>query len=115
MNFDRETRAELLCYLVVSELVAQAMTGEWLRTDHLVASIRVWLGGNRRECDWQDRLTIACLAAEMAPEVLAAYQLTAKKDLAELFEEGWRLDYRSPVVRGLHEACAMRLRRFSPR
>jgi hypothetical protein len=115
LNFARDTRAELLCYLVVSELVARAMTGEWLRTDHLVASMRVWLGGNRRECDWQDRLTIARLAADLAPEVLTSFQLTAKIDLAALFEEAWRLDYCSPVVRNIHEGCALQLRRVSQR
>ncbi|WP_284692628.1 hypothetical protein [Paraburkholderia terrae] len=34
--FDDEARAEMLCYLVVGELVAMARTGDWLRTDHLV-------------------------------------------------------------------------------
>ncbi|MCX4156174.1 MULTISPECIES: hypothetical protein [Paraburkholderia] len=36
-NLDDEARAELLCYLVVGQLVARARTGEWLRTDHLVS------------------------------------------------------------------------------
>ena len=91
------------------------MTGEWLRTDHLVASMRVWLGGKHRESDWQDRLPIARLAAELAPEVLTSFQLRAKMDLAALFEEGWRLDYCSPVVRNIHEVCALQLRRVSKR
>jgi len=77
--------------------------------------MRVWLGGNRRECDWQDRLTIARLAAELAPEVLTSFQLTAKMDLAALFEEGWRLDYCSPVVHDIHELCARQLRRYLPK
>jgi hypothetical protein len=38
-----EVRAELLCYLVIGELVAMARTGSWLRTDHLVESSRSWL------------------------------------------------------------------------
>jgi hypothetical protein len=41
-NLDDEARAELLCYLVVGQLAARARTGEWLRTDHLVESTRIW-------------------------------------------------------------------------
>lgn len=35
-NFDDEAHAELLCYLVVLQLVARVRTGGWLRTDHAV-------------------------------------------------------------------------------
>lgn len=45
-ELDGQARAELLCYLVVAHLVAFSRTGEWLRTDHLVESMRLWLAGN---------------------------------------------------------------------
>ncbi|CAE6945994.1 hypothetical protein R69608_05523 [Paraburkholderia nemoris] len=50
-RLDDEARAELLCYLVVAQLVARARTGEWLRTDHLVESTRIWLAGNGADAD----------------------------------------------------------------
>ncbi len=112
LNFDSDARAELLCYLVVSELVAKAMTGEWLRTDHLVESTRLWLAENGADCDWQDGVAIARLAADLAPAILASFHVTAGKELAALFAGGWRLDYRSPVVRDIHEVCVRYLRRL---
>ena len=42
-NLDDDARAELLCYLVVGQLVAMARTGAWLRTDHLVDSACIWI------------------------------------------------------------------------
>lgn len=75
-NFDDEARAELLCYLVVGELVAMARTGEWLRTDHLVESSRIWLRANGATCDWQDRVALAGAAVRFAPDILAAFKLT---------------------------------------
>ncbi len=64
-----EARAELLCYLVIGELVAMARTGNWLRTDHLVESSRIWLKTSGATCHWQDRIALAAAAAELAPSV----------------------------------------------
>ncbi len=55
-NLDDEARAELPCYLVVGQLVARARTSEWLRTDHLVESTRIWLAGNGANADWTERV-----------------------------------------------------------
>ncbi|MFM0258044.1 hypothetical protein [Paraburkholderia sediminicola] len=105
-NFDDEARAELLCYLVVGELVAMARTGEWLRTDHLVESARIWLQANGARCDWQDRVHLARMAAKLAPSVHASFALTTEPALAPLFTDGWMLDYRSPIVCDIHQLCA---------
>lgn len=37
-NPDDEARSELLAYLVVSQLVGHASTGEWLKLEHLIES-----------------------------------------------------------------------------
>ncbi|WP_106280083.1 hypothetical protein [Paraburkholderia sp. BL25I1N1] len=37
-NLGDDLRAELLCYLVVAQLVAMARICDWLRTNHLVES-----------------------------------------------------------------------------
>lgn len=105
-NFDEEARTELLCNLVVGELVAMARSGEWLRTDHLVESARIWLKANGVSCDWQDRVHLAPMAAELAPRVLATIRLTTERELAPLFTDGWMLDYRSPFVCDIHQLCA---------
>ena len=112
--FDDEARAELLTYLVVGELVAMARTGDWLRTDHLVESARIWLKSNGARCDWQDRVAVAHAASTIAPTILASFRIQTEKELASLFADGWLLDYRSPVVCDIHEACAAYLRRSTP-
>jgi hypothetical protein len=38
-----EQKAELLCFLALSEILAFRLTGEWLNVNHLVESARVWL------------------------------------------------------------------------
>ena len=105
-NFDADTRAEMLCYLVVAELVAMARTGDWLRTDHIVESARIWIRANGVRCDWEDRIAVANAAARLAPDVLDSFNLTTERSVALLFADGWMLDYRSPTVCGIHQFCA---------
>ncbi|WP_121306704.1 hypothetical protein [Paraburkholderia sp. BL17N1] len=105
-KLDDEARAELLCYLVIGELVAMARTGSWLRTDHLVESSRIWLKANGATCHWQDRIALAAAAAELAPGILRTFPLTTERSLTPLFADGWRLDYRSPIVCDIHQICA---------
>lgn len=109
LGLDDESRAELLCYLVIGELVAMAKTGNWLRTDHLVESTRIWMTANGARCDWQDRVALAQTAAELAPSVLASFQLATEQSLVPLFSDGWMLDYRSLIVCDIHRVCAARL------
>jgi hypothetical protein len=105
-NLDDEARAELLCYLVIGELVAMARTGACLRTDHLVELSRIWLKANGATCHWQDQVALEAAAARLAPGVLRSFQMTDERSLAPLFTDGWRLDYRSPVVGDIHRHCA---------
>ena len=110
VSFDDEARAEMLCYLVVGELVAMARTGDWLRTGHLVELAHIWVNANGARPDWQERVAIARMAARLAPDILTASSLTTEKMLVQLFTDGWRLDYRVPVVREIHDMCVARLR-----
>ena len=104
-----EARAELLCYLVVAELVARARTGEWLRTDHLVESGRIWCKANGAHLDWQERVPLGQIAVDLAPQVMETFDLMMERSLVPLFIDGWMLDYASPVVCGIHEVCVTRL------
>ena len=56
-------------------------------------------------------VAIARMAVDLTPNVLAAFSLTTEKVLTPLFTDGWRLDYRLPVVCEIHRMCAARLRR----
>jgi hypothetical protein len=104
-NLDDEARAELLCYLVVVQLVARARTGEWLRTDHLVESTCIWLTSNGADADWAERVHLGALSQQIALDFAELPRFADSASLAPLFTDGWRLDYRSPIVRGIHAAC----------
>lgn len=108
---DDEARAELLCYLVVGQLVAIDRTGTQLRTDHVIESARIWLANNGAECDWQERARLSQWSAELAPEFLPYPDLHDAEQLAKLFTDGWRLDYRSAAVQRIHDVCRAYLMR----
>ena len=104
-NLDDEARAELLCYLVVAQLVALARTGGWLRTDHVVESLNIWLKGNGARAAWRDRLHLGALSEKVALDFAGFPECANSQSLARLFTDGWRMDYRSPFVGQIHSAC----------
>lgn len=104
-SLDDEARAELLCYLVVAQLIARARTGAWLRTDHLVESTRIWLAGNGADAGWLERVHLGALSETIALDFAEQPCFANAPELAKLFTDGWRLDYRSPTVRGIYAAC----------
>ena len=108
--FDDEARAEMLCYLVVGELVAMARTGDWLRTDHLVELSLVWMRANGANPEWRDRIGIVHMAVNLAPEVLATFELRTEEAVASLYTGGGHLDYRVPLVGQIDDKCSARLR-----
>ncbi|MFM0009678.1 hypothetical protein [Paraburkholderia sediminicola] len=104
-NLDDEARAELLCYLVVGQLVARARTGGWLRTDHVVELLNIWLQGNGARAGWLDRLYLGELSKKVALNFAELPQFENSESLAQLFTDGWRMDYRSPFVGRIYSAC----------
>lgn len=108
-NLDHDARVELLCHLVVAQLLAYARTGEWLRTDHLVESARMWADSNGARGAWLARYELGQASAAIAPNFLSVSALCDADSLAKLFTDGWRLDYRSPRVRWLYDICAAHL------
>lgn len=56
---DSPERADLLCFLVLAQLIAHANTGEWLRTDHVVKAGQIWAASNATDCDWIERAKLA--------------------------------------------------------
>ncbi len=90
--------------------MAHARTHEWLRTDHLVESTRIWLASNGATANWSERVHLASLSEKVAIDFAGLPLFVDTAFLAKLFTDGWRLDYRSPVVRGIHAACEGELR-----
>jgi hypothetical protein len=104
-NLDDEARAELLCYLVVGQLVARARTGSWLRTDHVVEILSIWANGNGAQVDWLDRLHLGALSEQVVLDFAELPGFADSDSLAQLFTDGWRLDYRSPIARRIYKTC----------
>lgn len=108
-KLDGPERADLLCFLVLAQLIGHASTGEWLRTDHVVEATRMWLASNSAECDWLERVKLAQMSAAIAPQFLVLPCFTDAKEIVKLFADGWRLDYRAPTARGMLDVCAEHL------
>lgn len=104
-NFDDEARAELLCYLVVGQLLAQARTGGWLRTDHAAELLNIWANGNSAQVDWLDRMYLGAQSGKVATGFAGLPGFADPDSLAQLFTDGWRLDYRAPRVQTIYAAC----------
>jgi hypothetical protein len=98
--------ADLLCFLVLSQLIGHASTGEWLRTDHVVEATRMWLASNSAECDWITRVKLAQISVNLAPQFLIFPWFMDPAAMVKLFVDGWQLDYRSPILRGMLDVCA---------
>ncbi|MHB9838486.1 hypothetical protein Q8F57_027030 [Paraburkholderia terrae] len=97
--------AQLLCYLVISQLVAHARTDSWLRTDHLVESARIWCEFNRAGLSWMDRCKLGSTSADLAEKLLDYEALCNESRLATSFAESWRLDYNSLIVNAIQDVC----------
>lgn len=109
-SFDDKARAELLCYLVVAQLIARARTGDWLRTDHFVESLNIWLNANGAQVDWLERIYFKSVSEIVASDFGNLPHFADESKLAELFTDGWRLDYRSLVVRSIYAVCGTEFR-----
>lgn len=110
-NLDDEARAELLCYLVVSHLVARTLTGQWLTADNIFESLRIWLRANGGSAEWQDRLSLVHASNSLAPQISVDFP-SNEPALAALFGvDRWQLDYRSPIVQSVYRACVQYLQR----
>jgi hypothetical protein len=110
-KLDNAERADLLCFLVMAQLIGHAGNGDWLRTDHVVEAIRMWLASNSAECGWFERVELARMSVDLAPEFLVFPPFRDAKEIVKLLADGWQLDYRSPIVRSMLDVCTEHLRK----
>ena len=108
-HLEDDARSRLLCYLVVSQLISQARTKQWLRTDHLVESMQIWLQGQLRECSVFERVQLGHLSLTLAETCLTVQGLRDIRILSRMFSVDWQLDYGSPVTHSLLDICKRRL------
>jgi hypothetical protein len=108
-NLDDEARNELLTYLVASQLVARARSGEWLKLEYVSESESLWLKANGGNCDAVERLRLGVESFKVASELLVFPVMKDLAFLTRMFTDSWRLDYRSPIVRSIFDVCAHHL------
>jgi hypothetical protein len=104
-NLDDEARAELLTYLVAVQLVARVLTGDWLNSWHLCESALLWLHSNGANCSGRERAELSMLSGIVAVEILKMPTGSNETWLGTLSMGSWRLDYRQPATRMLHDMC----------
>jgi hypothetical protein len=110
-KLDIRARADLLCFLVMAQLIGHAGTGQWLRTDQAVEIGRIWAASHPAACDWLERARLVQLSVDIAPTFRVFPCFRDPKELIKLLVDGWQLDYSSPTVRGMLDVCAERLLR----
>ncbi|TCF97576.1 hypothetical protein BZM26_30710 [Paraburkholderia strydomiana] len=110
LNLDLRACAELLAYLVASDLLARQMTGEWLSVDHPVKSTMLWVNTNGRGADVMERVMLFARAHDIArgfENTLGS--AVAPGSVTALFCENLRLDFGSPVARDIYQQCLTHL------
>jgi hypothetical protein len=69
----------------------------------------MWLASNSAECGWLERVKLARMSVDLAPQFLVFPPFRDAKEMVKLFVDGWRLEC-SPTVRGMLDVCTEHLR-----
>ncbi|MDR3570596.1 MAG: hypothetical protein P4L81_00125 [Candidatus Pacebacteria bacterium] len=110
LNLDLRARTELLTYLVASHFIARQTTGEWLSSDHVVESTKLWLATNGGGTDILQRVMLASRAREIAEQFeLISPPAFDPGQVTSMFCENLRLDFRSPIAQDIYQRCLTQL------
>ncbi|MGH8778287.1 hypothetical protein [Paraburkholderia sp.] len=104
-----EARCDLLCHLVVVQLIEHTRSGAWLRAAQIAESTRLWLGADRTHTTRTEQATLARTASALAPVFLQQPAFRDTATLARLSFDIWRMNFAAPLLRTLRAACATRL------
>jgi hypothetical protein len=106
---DIHARADLLTYLVMSQLIRRRLTGEWLTTQHVVECTHLWMCANGG-VDLMQRVALGSCAQDLAAHVMGVSKVKLDaKALTRAFVDPVHLDYGSPVVVEVYHACTVYL------
>lgn len=103
---DLRGRAELLAYLVISQLLAKAITNEWLSPLHTVESTRLWLATNGGGADLLQRARLSSYAVELAKQFAERMPAVLDREIAAtLVTESLRIDFRTETACDIYQQC----------
>lgn len=98
--------AVLRCYLAVGDLAAYALHQDWLSTEHLVESARVWLVRNACAATWLERVNIVAEACNIAQSVIRCEPASGNGGSADqLFNADLTVNFASPLVARVWRRC----------
>jgi hypothetical protein len=101
-----EPKAELLCFLTLSEIFAFHSGGAWLQVDHLVESTRIWLRCHDHHADWRLRLQLSRMAADLARQLVEAGDIAhGQRDAYWFFTSDMQINFASPRVIAVYAQC----------
>jgi hypothetical protein len=69
----------------------------------------MWVASNSADCDWLERVKLTQMSVDIAPHFLVFPLFRDAKEIVKMLADDWRLDYRSPTVRGMLDVCAKHL------
>ena len=103
---DTDAQAELLTYLVVSQLLMRHRAGRWLTVELVVASTRLWLRSHGDRIDWLQRIDLASRARGLAENMTKIEGVTIDaKGLRQALLGCQRPDFRSPAAARIYSFC----------
>jgi hypothetical protein len=106
LNLELRAKAELLTYLVASQLLAKSVTGDWLTIENVVVFERIWLAAHGGGADWLERVSISSWSRTLAQRVDVKFPVMLGAESVEtMFSENPRLDFRAPFVRAVYHMC----------
>ncbi|RFU44444.1 hypothetical protein D0B32_27945 [Paraburkholderia sp. DHOC27] len=73
---DLRAQAELLAYLVISQLVTRHATGNWMSVEHTVESVQMWAKSTKQDGDLRRRVMVATRAYDFAVRIESDIHLT---------------------------------------
>jgi hypothetical protein len=99
-------KAELLCFLALSEIVAFRSRGARLQVDHLVESTRIWLGRHDHHADWRLRIELSRMAADFARQLVQTGDIMQGRQGAYgFFTSDMQINFASPHVIAVYAQC----------
>lgn len=109
--FAHETRCDLLCFLVIGQLIEHTASGTWLSAVQPDARMRLWLGSGHPGVARAEQRTLTRLSIALATVLQSQPVFTDPEMLARLSLEAWRLNFHEPLLAALRAACEDRLKR----
>lgn len=104
-NLHHAARCDLLCYMVIGQLVEHTRSRGWLCPARLAESMRYWLTTNRLSTTDAEQRQLTRMSVALASGLQHQPLLRDPVILAGLAFDGWRLNFRLPLLGALRAAC----------